>query len=390
MTPKRSFTLGNELGLFSGLSALLLSVACGGATAPTTELQTARNVYAEARNGEAAQLNPTGVHEAQKALKAAEAVHADDAGSERERHYAYIALRRSELAISEASESLAKKEQQRAEATYQAQLEQKSRDATQESTQYAQQLTQTQQALQQNSQSLQQQKQQLEEARIAAEQAKAELQKSEAVKEEQGRMVISLSGVLFLSGGAQLSEPAQRRLETVVQALRAYPDRAITVEGYTDAQGSDDTNKQLSLRRADAVREYLQQRGIEPERLRAVGKGEENPVASNDTAEGRANNRRVEIIVDREGTASRSAEVSSSGASDRQNVSGKDSEVYPGGAAPARTTPAVDPNAPPPPKAAPAGPPKAAPPAQPKPPTQSQSPKPPAPPREPANEPTAP
>jgi outer membrane protein OmpA-like peptidoglycan-associated protein len=382
-TRRQSFTLGTDLGLFSGLSALLLSVACGGATAPTTELQTARNVYAEARNGEAAQLNPTGVHAAQKALKAAEAVHDDDAGSERERHYAYIALRRSELAISEASEALAKKEQQRAEATYQAQLEQQSRDATQESTQYAQQLTQTQQALQQNSQSLQQQKQQLEEARIAAEQAKAELRQSEAVKEEQGRMVISLSGVLFQAGGAQLSEPAQRRLETVVQALRAYPDRAITVEGYTDAQGSDEINKQLSLRRADAVREYLQQRGIEAERLRAVGKGEENPVASNDTAEGRANNRRVEIIVDREGSASRSAEVSSSGASDRQNVSGKDSEVYPGGAAsPARTTPAVDPNAPAPPKAAPPAPPKA--------PAQSQSPKPAAPPRQPANEPTAP
>lgn len=376
-TRRRAFTLGTDLGIFSALGTLLLAVACGGATAPTTELQTARNVYAEARNGEAAQLNPTGVHEAQKALKAAEAVHEDDAGSERERHYAYIALRKSELAIAEASEALAKKEQQRAEQTYQAQLEQQSRDATQESTQYAQQLNQTQQALQQNSQSMQQQTKQLEEARMAAEQAKAELLKSEAVKEEQGRMVISLSGVMFQTGGAQLSEPAQRRLETVVQALRAYPDRAITVEGYTDAQGSDETNKQLSLRRADAVREYLQQRGIEPQRLRAIGKGEESPVASNDTAEGRANNRRVEIVVDREGTGSRSAEVSKEGA-DRQNVSGKDSEGNPGGASsPARTTPA-DPSAPSsPPKAAPAQPPKAAPPApaaQPKPPAPSPSP----------------
>jgi outer membrane protein OmpA-like peptidoglycan-associated protein len=379
-TRRRSFTPATP-GLFAGLGALLLAAACGGATAPTTELQTARNVYAEARNGEAAALNPTGVHEAHLALKAAEAVHEDDGGSERERHYAYIALRKSELAISEASQTLAKKEQQRADETYKAQLEQQSRDATQESTQYAQQLTQTQQALQQNTQSLQQQKAELEEARIAAEQAKAELRESDALKEEAGRMVISLSGVLFETGGTQLSELAQRRLETVVQALRAYPDRAIMVEGYTDAQGSEDSNQQLSQRRADAVREYLERRGIEPERLRSVGKGEGNPVASNDTAEGRANNRRVEIVVDREGSGSRSADrIGSEGSSERQNVSGKDRDANPGGA----SAPAQDP------KAAPVPPLKAAPAQPPKPPAQPQAPRPPAPPAPPADAPTAP
>lgn len=334
-TRRRSFTLGIRPGLLAGAGALLLTAACGGAAAPTTELQTARNVYAEARNGETAQLNPTGVHEAHQALKAAEAVHEDDAGSERERHYAYIALRKSELAISEATEALAKKEQLRADQTYRAQLEQQSRDASQESTQYAQQLTQTQQALQQNTQSLQQQKQQLEEARIAAEQAQAQLRESEAVREDAGRMVISLSGVLFQAGGAQLNELAQKRLDTVVQALRAYPDRSIVVEGYTDAQGSEDSNQLLSQRRADAVREYLERRGIESERLRSVGKGEVNPVASNETAEGRANNRRVEIVVDREGSASRSAErIGSEGSSERQNVSGKEDGTSEPGASP--------------------------------------------------------
>jgi hypothetical protein len=112
-------------------------------------------------------------------------------------------------------------------------------------------------------------------------------------------MIISLSGVLFESGGDSLSKLAEHRLDTVAHALAAYPDRPILVEGYTDSQGNDDKNQRLSQRRADAVREYLQQRGVDPERLRAVGKGEANPVASNDTAEGRATNRRVEIIVDR-------------------------------------------------------------------------------------------
>lgn len=370
-TTRRTIITPGKGFIHASLAALLLgAAACGGAATPTTELQTARNVYSQARNGEAAQLNPTGVHEAHQALKAAEKVHEDDAGSERERHYAYIALRKSELAIAEASESLAKNEQQRAEQTYQAQLEQQSREANQESTQYAQQLTQTQQALQQNTRSLQQQKQELEEARIAAEQAQAELRESQALKEEAGRMVISLSGVLFETGGAQLSELAQRRLETVVQALRVYPERVITIEGYTDAQGSDESNRQLSQRRAEAVREYLERRGVPPERLRAVGKGEMNPIASNDTPEGRANNRRVEIVVDREGAGSRSAEVSSDGASDRQNVSGKDGEEP--------SAPSATPNAQQR-KSPPAGKPAAPPPAQ-------QSPAP-AQPREPAEPP---
>jgi hypothetical protein len=71
------------------------------------------------------------------------------------------------------------------------------------------------------------------------------------------------------------------------------------VEGHTDDRGSDATNQQLSQKRADAVREYLESRGVPAERMRSVGRGESNPVASNDNPEGRANNRRVEIIVER-------------------------------------------------------------------------------------------
>jgi outer membrane protein OmpA-like peptidoglycan-associated protein len=304
-----------------GLAALaLIGAACGGAAAPTTELLTARNAYAEARNGEAAKLNPTGVHAAAEALQAAEAAHKDDAGSQREKNYAYIALRRSELAIAAASEALARQEQQRAEETYKGTLEQHSEQAAAQSTQYAQQLTQTQIELQKNTQTLQQRQQELEEARIAADQAQAELRQAEAVREEEGRLIISLSGVLFEPNGDVLSKLAERRLDTVAHALGAYKDRPIVVEGYTDAQGSDSKNLELSQRRANAVREYLERRGVEPERIRAVGKGETNPVASNDTAEGRANNRRVEIIVDRDSGArssQRSESVPESGAREK-------------------------------------------------------------------------
>jgi outer membrane protein OmpA-like peptidoglycan-associated protein len=284
--------------LYLGVSGLALLCGACGASAPSPELMTARNVYSQARSSEAAQLNPLGVHEAHKALTVAEAAHEDDPGSARERNYAYIATRKSELAIAQASEALAKKEQERAEADYQAGLEQRTQQAAQESSQYAQQLTQTQQELQASAQELQERERKLAELQAASERAQAQLRKMESMREEAGRLIISLSGVLFEAGGNQLSAPAQSRLDTVAQALAAYPDRNIVIEGHTDDRGSDATNQQLSQKRADAVRQYLESRGVPAARMRSIGRGESTPVASNDTAEGRANNRRVEVVVE--------------------------------------------------------------------------------------------
>ncbi|HTV18442.1 MAG TPA: OmpA family protein [Polyangiaceae bacterium] len=288
----------NVTRLYFGASALALAASACGASAPTPELMTARNVYSQARSSEASQLNPRGVHEAHKALSAAEQAHADDPGSDAERHYSYIATRKSELAIAQASESLAHKEQQRAEQDYQSGLERRSEQMAQQSSQYSQQLTQTQEQLQASSEELRAREQKLAELQAASERAQDQLRKMEAIREEEGRMIISLSGVLFETGGNQLSAPAQSKLDTVAQALAAYPDRNIVIEGHTDAKGSDTTNQELSQRRADAVRTYLEARGVPAERMRSIGRGESDPIASNDTAEGRANNRRVEVIVE--------------------------------------------------------------------------------------------
>ena len=73
----------------------------------------------------------------------------------------------------------------------------------------------------------------------------------------------------------------------------------IVVEGYTDSNGNDDSNLRLSQSRAESVRSYLISKGVKAERIQAVGKGEASPIAPNDTAEGRANNRRVEIVVEK-------------------------------------------------------------------------------------------
>ncbi len=328
-----------------GVLSLLLCAGCG-AGVTTAELVTARRAYTEARNGPAAQENPTAVHDAYKALQAAEKAHEDDAGGSRERHHAYIATRRAELAIAGAGETLAKKEQQRADATYEAGLVQKTERANAESTQYAQQLTQTAQELQQNAQVLKQreaelqaQQQQLSETQLAAQSARQELERLEALREEEGRLVISLSGgVLFEAGGHVLSDPAQGRLATVAKALGAYPDRPVTVVGHTDDRGSDAKNRELSQARAEAVRVYLERHGVPAERLRAVGRGESEPVASNDTTEGRANNRRVEIIVEGANTNS-SPNGSQTGQQGSVTPGAAGGEQPPAGAPPAKKLP---------------------------------------------------
>jgi outer membrane protein OmpA-like peptidoglycan-associated protein len=299
---------------FIGASALAaLCTACG-ASRPTAELQTARNAYSQARSSEAAQYNPLGVHEAYKALRAAEAVHEDDPGSARERGYAYVAVRKSELAIARASEALARKEQERAQTDYQASLERRSQEKARLSDQYAEQLGETREQLSANAEALSARERELAQQKVAAERAQNELRRMEAMREEAGRLVISLSGVLFESGGDELSAEAQGRLDTVAQALSAYPDRNIVVEGHTDDRGSDATNHMLSQKRADAVREYLASRGVSAERMRSIGRGESAPIASNDSAEGRANNRRVEVIVEPAPIDSRRSDTSGVGA----------------------------------------------------------------------------
>jgi outer membrane protein OmpA-like peptidoglycan-associated protein len=90
----------------------------------------------------------------------------------------------------------------------------------------------------------------------------------------------------------------------VAEVLLTNRERNLTVEGHTDSQGSKSYNMDLSQRRADAVRRYLIQRDYQGDRIKARGLGEGQPVADNGSAEGRANNRRVEIIIENESQAS--------------------------------------------------------------------------------------
>jgi outer membrane protein OmpA-like peptidoglycan-associated protein len=108
--------------------------------------------------------------------------------------------------------------------------------------------------------------------------------------------VTSLSGVLFATGQATLKPEAKITLAKLAGIMLVFSKTTMQIEGYTDNVGTDATNLKLSNARAEAVKDFLQAQGIDANRMTSVGKGPADPVASNDTAEGRAQNRRVEVI----------------------------------------------------------------------------------------------
>lgn len=108
--------------------------------------------------------------------------------------------------------------------------------------------------------------------------------------------LVTLHGPQFDFDKATLKPDGKRLLDEAVRILKDKPDMNVSVEGHTDSVGSDAYNQKLSERRAKAVRDYLVSQGVSASRITVVGWGEAKPVASNDTAEGRAENRRVEVI----------------------------------------------------------------------------------------------
>jgi outer membrane protein OmpA-like peptidoglycan-associated protein len=278
---------------------ILLIIACAGlfvacAAAVPRELVDARAAYQRASAGPAAQVAQAQLHVANQALAKAEQSFQDNSDSYQTRDLAYVAQRRSELAEAEASIAIEQKNQTQAKNEYQ---------STQGKivTETKQELAAAKQSGEMTAEKLSAEK----EARAAADkraaEAQAALEKLAAVKEEPRGMVITLSGsVLFASNQATLLPEARARLDQVSDVLMTTRERNLSVEGYTDSQGSDSHNLDLSQRRADAVRNYIVQRGYQADRVKSRGFGEGNPVADNANAEGRANNRRVEIIIERD------------------------------------------------------------------------------------------
>ena len=278
-----------------GLSLLL--IACG-STPPPKELVEARAAYQRAQNGPANQVNPAQVHVAKESLDIAEKSFDDDPSAPETRDRAYIALRKAQLAEAQAGMMMAEKDRDQAVRDLQSTQVAMGKKTAQELAAARRQLADEQAHEKMTQQQLDEERKRREAAEKQAQEALANLAKMAQVKEESRGTVITLSGqVLFASNQSTLLPAAQASLDNVVSVLKANPDRSIVVEGYTDSQGQRAYNMDLSQRRADSVRTYFVQHGIPQEIIRAQGFGPDKPVADNSTAEGRANNRRVEIVV---------------------------------------------------------------------------------------------
>lgn len=273
--------------------ALVMGTAACGSNLPPKELVDARAAYTSATKGPAAQQAPAELHVAKQSLDQAERSFSDDGDSPATKDYSYIAIRKSQLADATARAGLAAKEKEAAEREAQAVQASQLTDARN-------QLNSTKSNLEKTQDQLAREKAAREAAEKAAALAMADLQRLASVKQEQRGMVITLSGgVLFASNESTLLPAAVIKLNEVADALtKGNPDSNMTVEGHTDSQGQRQYNMDLGQKRADAVKNQLVARGVAADRIKAIGIGPDRPIADNKTAEGRANNRRVEIIVE--------------------------------------------------------------------------------------------
>jgi outer membrane protein OmpA-like peptidoglycan-associated protein len=277
-----------------GVCALALICAACQASAPSKELMTARDVYAKARDSDAARVDPDALDDAYKALRAAEAVHEQSPGSKSERNYAYLSVRKSELAIAHAREVAARRQQAEAQ-------------QAQAAKPYVEELAETRAALVAREQDLGQ-------AVAAIIISQVQLQQLRAQRAAGGQVVVSRTGVFFETGGTELSPDARRQLDILANELLAHPEQDTLIQGYADSRGDEAKNLELSEKRAEVVRDYLASRGVPVDGLRVLALGARHPAASNETPAGRASNRRVEIATAFEAPGG------------RQNVKGTDAD----------------------------------------------------------------
>ncbi len=121
---------------------------------------------------------------------------------------------------------------------------------------------------------------------------------AETKRTENGVLVNMKNDILFDTGSAQLKPAAIEQLGKVGDIVAKYSDDRVRIEGYTDSVGGAELNLQLSVRRGDAVKAVLVERGVKAEQIEVHGYGETKPVADNGTADGRSKNRRVELHID--------------------------------------------------------------------------------------------
>jgi outer membrane protein OmpA-like peptidoglycan-associated protein len=319
-------TLGRKNGSLIAAGALGAALVGCASSAPTPELVDARRAYDRAEESAAADYRPKQLLAAREALDRAEIAHDDDPGSAREARLATTAENKANIAMTqgeyaEANRTAAvvrteKQREERAEERAEERREERAENRTlAKSTAHErdrndlavaevreERAAARADARQEGIDAREERKEKIAETSDDHGQARAALQslaQVATVKEDSRGIVISMAGsLLFPTGKGELSPIARSNLDQVATALEAQDQSAqFAIEGHTDDSGSAALNEQLSEKRAKAVADYLNERGIAEGRMRVAGFGERMPVAANDTDEGRAANRRVDIVV---------------------------------------------------------------------------------------------
>ncbi|HZU84980.1 MAG TPA: OmpA family protein [Polyangiaceae bacterium] len=280
----------------SSLCACALA-GCAGDRLPPPQLRAARDELAQAKSGLAMQLDPTDVHVADLALQQAEQAWNNEPDDPNTLDLAIIAQRKAQIAEAEASAMKAQQDAEQAKQQYQATVSSQLNQAQQALNKTQQALNQTQTELQRKQAEAAEQQKKLADLEAKLKDARDTIAKIAAVKDDDRGMVITLQGeVLFQTGKWDLKAGAMAKLDQIAEALRGK-EQPMVVFGFTDNVGTRDYNMDLSQKRANSVRDYLVTRGIPQDLIQAQGKGPDSPVSDNGSVEGRAANRRVEIVV---------------------------------------------------------------------------------------------
>lgn len=265
---------------YTVVTALVCAVtvaACGSAPRQIDELEAARSAIERVQNSPDAGRYAAGeVSAANDALREADRLQQQKRSVNSVREAAYLAQRHADIAAQQIARGQAEQKTAEAEGERQRVLAQAREQEAAAARAQAEKVA--------------------ADARREAQMLQAQLRELQARQTDRG-LVLTLGDVLFDTGKAVLKPGAMGTVDRLAAFLRESPERSATIEGHTDSVGSDSLNLSLSENRANAVKAALMERGIAAQRVIALGKGKSEPVAGNDTAAGRQQNRRVEIII---------------------------------------------------------------------------------------------
>ncbi|MGE5450766.1 MAG: OmpA family protein [Acidobacteriota bacterium] len=274
-TPRRF-----RVACLAGATFMALGLSACHTTPPrNAQLEQARTIYRNASaSPDVTRAAPLELERARKSLYQAEQAWTEHRNEAETEHLAYVAAQQAQVALNIGMQSAADNmvtsagvERERIQAEVNAKQAQNAQSQAQDAQARAQSANQR------------------------ADQLEQELQQLSAQKTKRG-LVVVLQDVLFDVGKADLKEGARSRLEKLASALTNNPDRHVLIEGFTDSTGSAELNQKLSEERAQSVKDALTALGISADRIETKGFGKQRPVATNKTAAGRQQNRRVEVV----------------------------------------------------------------------------------------------